>query len=212
MTKEDKYRLIYQYQRGGYMNFPSFEEWLKKPESKYNSDEEFENEYKYALRAKERTLKYQKMLQENSYVLLNNGIDEEDIENILSNEIYSINMDSEITRMLFVIETLKVFNIYDHNIKINNIDTIGGDFFNDGEIFGYNININNDDKYRIELVDFPGEPKDGYTSLNFKPSNNKELMKEQIEMLKKFEEFYNNETIIKSKTALEESLNKKMHI
>lgn len=212
MTNEEKYRLIYEYQRGGYENFPTFEEWLNKIESDFASKEDFEFEYSYAVIAKERTKKFQKLIQENSYVLINNGIDEEEIDYILSNEIYSINMDSEIIRMLFVIETLKVFNIYDHNIKINNIETIGGGYYDDGEIYGYNINIDNGDKYRIELLDFEDAPEEGVTSLSFKPSNNKDYMDAQIEMLKKFEGSYNDGSIIMARKKLEEARDKKIHI
>lgn len=212
MEDQKKYKLVYEYYRGGYEPFPSFEEWMENPDTKKMSKEELDTQYNFALTAKERTSVYRKLVSENSYVLMNNGITDAEIDYVLSNEIINMNMDSEIERLLFIIETLKVYNIYDPNLKINKIETLGGGFYEDGYIFGYNININNNDKYRIELGRFTDEPSEDTNRLVFESSNNKELMTKQIEMLKKFTGFFNNQSVLDTIKVLDESLNKKMHI
>ena len=123
-------------------------------------------------------------------------------------------MEWEIEKLLFVIETLKAFNIYYPDIKINDIEVIGGGYYEDGIVFGYNIDVDNGDLYRIDLMTSTDIDEDNTVDrLSFNPSNNKELMTRQLEMLKKFEGFYNSETILSSSKKLEDALYKhKMHI
>ena len=212
MTDIEKLKLVYEYHRSGYEPYPTFEEWINKEEIKNTSKEDFDREYEFALKAKERTDIYHKMIQDNSYTLINNNITEEEIEHELSTTICKCNMDGEIERLLFVIETLKAFNIYYPDIKINNIKTLGGGFYEDGIIFGYNINVDNNDTYRIELTDF-NEEELGYESLSYRTNTYKQLMEIELETLNKFKGFYNSETIEQSIKKLEEMIHtQKMHI
>ena len=65
MTEQEKYKIIYEYQRGGSELFPKYDDWLVTMDFDNWSSEDIEREYSFALIAKERTDSYHKMIKDN---------------------------------------------------------------------------------------------------------------------------------------------------
>jgi len=130
-----------------------------------------------------------KMINANKDILLANGFTEQDIQDALVDG--SINMDDKMTQHLFLIESLKAFGIMDE-LKMVQLDKrIGGGYFTDGDIYGYDVTYD-EKQYRIVLEEKDLPPKE---SLEFGKSDDIEMLLKQKEMLEKFSGFYNSRTM-----------------
>jgi len=130
-----------------------------------------------------------KMINANKDILLANGFTEQDIQDALVDG--SINMDDKMTQHLFLIESLKAFGIMDE-LKMVQLDKrIGGGYFTDGDIYGYDVTYD-EKQYRIVLDDKELPPKE---SLEFGKSDDIKMLLKQKEMLEKFSGFYNSRTM-----------------
>ena len=130
-----------------------------------------------------------KMINDNKDILLANGFTEQDIQDALVNG--SINMDDKMTQHLFLIESLKAFGIMDEAKMVQLDKRIGGGYFTDGDIYGYDVTYD-EKQYRIVLEDKNLPPKE---SLEFGKSDDIEMLLKQKEMLEKFSGFYNSRTM-----------------
>lgn len=130
-----------------------------------------------------------KMINDNKDILFANGFTEQDIQDALVNG--SINMDNKMTQHLFLIESLKAFGIMDESKMVQLDKRIGGGYFTDGDIYGYDVTYD-EKQYRIVLEDKDLPPKE---SLEFGKSDDIEMLLKQKEMLEKFSGFYNSRTM-----------------
>jgi len=130
-----------------------------------------------------------KMINDNKDILLANGFTEQDIQDALVNG--SINMDNKMTQHLFLIESLKAFGIMDESKMVQLDKRIGGGYFTDGDIYGYDVTYD-EKQYRIVLEEKDLPPKE---SLEFGKSDDIEMLLKQKEMLEKFSGFYNSRTM-----------------
>jgi len=130
-----------------------------------------------------------KMINANKDILLANGFTEQDIQDALVNG--SINMDNKMTQHLFLIESLKAFGIMDESKMVQLDKRIGGGYFTDGDIYGYDVTYD-EKQYRIVLDDKELPPKE---SLEFGKSDDIKMLLKQKEMLEKFSGFYNSRTM-----------------
>lgn len=130
-----------------------------------------------------------KMINDNRDVLLANGFTEQDIQDAISNG--STNMDDRTAQHLFLIESLKAFGIMDESKLIQLDQRIGGGYFTDGDIYGYDVTYG-DNQYRIVLEEKNLPPKE---SLEFGKTDDIEMLLKQKEMLEKFRGFDNSRTM-----------------
>lgn len=130
-----------------------------------------------------------KMINDNRDALLANGFTEQDIEDALQET--SINMDDKIVQHLFLIESLKSFGVMDESKLVQLDQRIGGGYFTDGDIYGYDVTYD-EKQYRIVLEEKDLPPKE---SLEFGKTDNLEMLLKQKEMLEKFRGFYNSRTM-----------------
>ena len=130
-----------------------------------------------------------KMINDNRDVLLANGFTEQDIKDAISNG--STNMDDRTAQHLFLIESLKAFGIMDESKLIQLDQRIGGGYFTDGDIYGYDVTYG-ENQYRIVLEEKNLPPKE---SLEFGKTDDIEMLLKQKEMLEKFRGFDNSRTM-----------------
>ena len=137
-----------------------------------------------------------KLLYDNYSLLIKEGVEKEKIDELINGdkEPWFAGNSGKLTieEMVFVLETLKVFDVYDQEkSKIKNIKRKGGDFFgfNDGPILGYKIEMEDGEKYTIVLDD---EMQIEGQGLEFGATDDKEQHMREQEMLKKFVGFGNN--------------------
>lgn len=130
-----------------------------------------------------------KMINDNRDVLLDNGFTEQDIQDAISNG--STNMDDKMAQHLFLIESLKAFGVMDESKLIQLDQRIGGGYFTDGDIYGYDVTYD-EKQYRIVLEEKNLPPKE---SLEFGKTDDIEMLLKQKEMLEKFRGFDNSRTM-----------------
>lgn len=130
-----------------------------------------------------------KMINDNRDVLLANGFTEQDIQDAISNG--STNMDDRTAQHLFLIESLKAFGIMDESKMVQLDQRIGGGYFTDGDIYGYDVTYG-ENQYRIVLEEKNLPPKE---SLEFGKTDDIEMLLKQKEMLEKFRGFDNSRTM-----------------
>lgn len=130
-----------------------------------------------------------KMINDNRDVLLANGFTEQDIQDAISNG--STNMDDKTAQHLFLIESLKAFGVMDESKLVQLDQRIGGGYFTDGDIYGYDVTYG-ENQYRIVLEEKNLPPKE---SLEFGKTDDIEMLLKQKEMLEKFRGFDNSRTM-----------------
>lgn len=153
------------------------------------------------MRTKEIEQSYINLLKNNYNLLISEGISQEKVDSIINTPGRKYpNMDDKVIEMLFVIETLKVFNKYDLSTpNIKQITRFGGGYYYDGDIFGYLVKLNNEKIYTIVLsnnVTTQGE------ALIFGATKDTEQLQKEQNMLRQFIGFSNSNTLYRQMNFL----------
>ena len=202
MTEVEKLQLIYEYYKGTTREYPDFENWLNKIKQQEDwTKEKIDMECQLAMYTKLATQNLKKMVQDNSYSLVKNGISEDKLDEIFSTKCYPCNMDSKVEQKVFLLETFKLFGIYDYETTIDDVKQIG-----EGDIYGYNVSINENEKYCIKIVKDKCEESQDGEELLFTDQCSKSFLNAQDMMLSKFENFSNSGTLSRIRLKIEKAL------
>ena len=144
--------------------------------------------HEWMVKEKQRDKRYSAIVKKHYDVLLQLGFNKEKLEQI---EEYSHNMDDKLVETVFILETCDAFGIPEKE-KIVRDRRIGGGFYSDGDIYGYDITLN-DKKYRIVLDD--EHQSQDRENLEFGKSDDMELLGKQKEILEVFRLFSNAQTL-----------------
>lgn len=206
MSGMEKLKIVYDFHKGSSKNFVDFDTWVSQTVTKDWYLNKFDFEYDLAIYQKNNTTRFHRMILDDEYTLIKNGIPESTIDEILSSSVYPCDMNSEILKMIFVIESLRLFGLFDYDIKFNRIKTIGGGFQNNGPTYGYIITINDNEVYTIELDKLNCELLEEGEVLLFGDTTNKQILKKEVDMLSRFSRFNNSLPIEETIEVLDKKL------